>query len=165
MGFYCYEGKCQHEHEQNRRRYPSQQSLRQHRVRAHPHENPEETSVGRALKRKREVDTEELRKQQRLEEEEHIAALRVLEPEPPHQVRCQALFWWNIAFNTFVSNQDPLIRTGDRHRAHPVGKESTEPSSISRLHTDLNCSNSTWTVPNKEATDGGGKSQSRCCPA
>lgn len=89
-GIYCYEGKCHRE--SNRRRFPSQQSLRQHRVRAHPHENPQETSVGRALKRKHEADAEELQKRQRLEEEERIAASCALEPEPPHQVRRQALF-------------------------------------------------------------------------
>jgi len=82
-GFHCYEGNCRRE--PNPKLYPSQQSLRQHRVRAHAHEDPQETSVGRALKRKREADAEELQKRQRLEEE-HVAVSHILEPEPPHPV-------------------------------------------------------------------------------
>ena len=89
-GFYCYEGNCRREPDP--KLYPSQQSLRQHRVRAHAREDPQETSIGRALKRKREADAEELRKRQRLEEEERIAASHVSEPEPP----CPVCFFWAL---------------------------------------------------------------------
>jgi len=85
-GFYCYEGNCHHG--PSPKLYASQQSLRQHRVKAHAHETPQETSAGRALKRKREADADELRKRQRLEEEERIAASHIPEPEPPHPVCC-----------------------------------------------------------------------------
>ena len=86
MGFYCYEGNCRRE--PNPKTYATQQSLRQHRVKAHAREDPQETSVGRALKRRRVVDAEESQKRQRLEEEERVAASCVLEAEPPHPVRC-----------------------------------------------------------------------------
>ena len=85
MTFYCYEGKCPSE--PDRKVFPSQQALRQHRVRAHRNELPQNSSVGRALKRKRVVDAEEVRKRQQLEEEERIAASYV--PEPL-QVCCKA---------------------------------------------------------------------------
>ena len=85
-GFYCYEGNCCHG--PSPKLYASQQSLRQHRVKAHAHETPQETSAGRALKRKRKADAEELRKRQRLEEEERVAASHVLVPEPLHSVCC-----------------------------------------------------------------------------
>jgi len=83
-GFYCYEGNCRHG--PSPKLYTSQQSLRQHRVKAHAHEAPQETSAGMALKRKREADAEELRKRQRLEEEERVAASYISEPEPLRSV-------------------------------------------------------------------------------
>lgn len=67
--------------------YPSLQSLQQHRVWAHAHESPQETPIGRALKRKRKAKAEELQKRQWLEEEERIAASHVPEPELPRLVR------------------------------------------------------------------------------
>ena len=85
-GFYCYEGDCHRG--PSPKLYPSQRSLRQHRVKAHTNEAPQETSAGRALKRKREVDVEELRKRQRLEEEERVAAAHIPEPEPLRPVCC-----------------------------------------------------------------------------
>jgi hypothetical protein len=88
-GFYCYEGSCSRK--PNPKVYASQPSLRQHRVRAHGCEPPQETSIGRVLKRTHEAEAEEARKRQRLEEEERIAASRILEPEPPRPVCHQAL--------------------------------------------------------------------------
>jgi len=162
-GFPCYEGDCRRE--PNPKLYPSQQSVRQHRVRAHAHESPQETSVWRALKRKREADEEESRERQRLEEEERIEASRVPEPEPPRPVCCQTYSSQGIALTAFIYDQDPSLRAGDRPGAHPVNEEPTEPCPISGLHTDLDCSGSDWAVSNEETANGGGESSRRCCPA
>lgn len=89
MVFYCYEGKCPSE--SDRKVFPSQQALRQHRVRAHRDELPQNSSMGRTLKRKRAADAEELRKRQQLEEEERIAASYV--PEPPQVCRKTQFRW------------------------------------------------------------------------
>lgn len=89
-GFRCYEGNCCRE--QNPKVYVSQQSLRQHRVRAHTRKTPQESSTARVLKRKREAEVEALQKRQRLEEEERVAASRALEPEPMRPVRCLKFF-------------------------------------------------------------------------
>ena len=86
--FYCYEGNCHRNPEP--KVYATQQSLRQHCVRAHAHEPPQETSIGRVLKRTHEAEAEEARKRQQLEEEEHIAATHIPEPEPPRPVCCWA---------------------------------------------------------------------------
>ena len=85
-GFYCYEGNCHRE--PNPKVYKTQQSLQQHHVQAHACEPPQETSIGRALKQTYEAEAEEVRKRQWLEEEEHIAAFHILEPEPLHLVTC-----------------------------------------------------------------------------
>lgn len=85
-GFHCYEGDCRRKLDP--KVYKTQQSLRQHCIRAHAREPPQETSAGRTLKRRHEAEAEEARKRQRLEEEEHIAASRIPEPEPPRPVRC-----------------------------------------------------------------------------
>ena len=83
-GIYCYEGNCRRESDP--KVYKNPRSLRQHRVQAHAREAPQETSIGRALKRKCEAEAEESRKRQQLEEEERLAAARLLEPEPPRAV-------------------------------------------------------------------------------
>ena len=84
MGFYCFEGDCPHEMSP-RRLFRDQQSLRQHQKRRHENTKGEETSMGRALKRKRDADAaEEQQKRQRLEEARVAAeaALRTPEPAP-----------------------------------------------------------------------------------
>ena len=58
-GIYCYEGNCHRE--PHPKVYKNPRSLRQHRVQAHAREAPQETSIGRALKRKREAEAEESR--------------------------------------------------------------------------------------------------------
>ena len=100
MVFYCYEGKCPSE--SDRKSFPSQQALRQHRVRVHRNELPQDSSVGRVLKRKRVVEAEELRKRQRLEEEERVAASYV--PEPP-QV-CHRTRSWQKSYT-----QEPYLQS------------------------------------------------------
>lgn len=103
-GFYCYEGNCRRDLEP--KVYTTQQSLRQHRVRAHACEPPQETSIGRVLKRTHEAEAEEARKRQRLEEEEHIAATHIPEPEPPRLVRCWASASQEIVL-MFTDGQGP----------------------------------------------------------
>ena len=61
-GVYCYEGECRRE--PNPKRYKNHRSVGQHWVRAHARENPQDTSIGRALKRKHDADAEELQKRQ-----------------------------------------------------------------------------------------------------
>jgi len=109
-GFYCYEGNCRRQ--PNPKVYGTQQSLRQHRVRAHARELPQETSIGRALKRKRDAEAEELQKRQRLEEEERVAASHVPEPEPLPQVCYLTPSQWRNTLTIFTGKQDPSPRTG-----------------------------------------------------
>ena len=83
MGFHCFEGSCTHE--QPPREFRSQQSLRQHQNRRHKDTKDGETSIGRALKRKRDAEAvEEQEKRRRLEEVRIAteAARRTPEPAP-----------------------------------------------------------------------------------
>ena len=80
-GFYCYDDDCARE--QPPRLFRDQRSLRQHQSRRHPVIKGKETSIGQALKRKREADAaEELQKRQRLEEERIAAEAACRTPEP-----------------------------------------------------------------------------------
>jgi len=80
-GFHCYEGGCVHE--QPPRVFRNQQSLRQHQNRCHKGTKCEDTSMGRALKRKRDAEAaEEQQKRQRLEEARIAAELACRTPEP-----------------------------------------------------------------------------------
>jgi len=82
-GIYCYEGGCTHE--QPPRLFPSQLSLRQHQNRCHKGTKEEETSMGRALKRRGEaIVANEQEKRQRVEEARITdeAARRMPEPAP-----------------------------------------------------------------------------------
>lgn len=78
-GYLCLEGDCASQ--PNPRKFRNQQSLRQHENKCHFNTKEEDTSIGRALalKRAHEVEAEEARKRQLLEEE---MACRTLEPEP-----------------------------------------------------------------------------------
>jgi len=79
---FCYEGDCAHE--QSPRSFPSEQSLRQHQNRRHKGTKGEETSMGRALKRKRDADAaEEQQTRQQLEEARVAAEAARHTPEPP----------------------------------------------------------------------------------
>jgi uncharacterized C2H2 Zn-finger protein len=80
-GFYCYDGDCASE--QPPRLFRDQQSLRQHHNKRHKGTKGEDTSMGRALKRKRDAEvTEEQQKRQRLEEARMAAEAACRTPEP-----------------------------------------------------------------------------------
>ena len=82
-GYRCLDGGCADQ--PNPWVYRNQQSLRQHQYKKHPDIKEEDTLMGRtlALKRAHEVEVEEARKRQLLEEE---IARRTPEPEPPRPV-------------------------------------------------------------------------------
>ena len=81
LGFHCYEGDCIHE--QPPRLFRTQQSLRQHQNRRHKSARGEDTSMGRALKRKHNGDAaEEQEKRRQLEEARAAAEAACRTPEP-----------------------------------------------------------------------------------